>query len=131
MLEVGKDVTWIIHYDEVHPWTQDPGWDTMEIFARTEEHLTKAIDLAVSEGWLLYIRDTTGLIGAFLYRAMKKVKWKFHILFKIKCWYAYGFAFEIEYSPKFHGIYFKLAHTEVHVGTWSNSAYKNYLEEAV
>jgi len=68
MLEVGKDVTWVIHYDDKQPWPQGPGWDTMEVFASTEEHLTAAIELAVLEKWNLYIRDTTGMKAAFLYR---------------------------------------------------------------
>ncbi len=71
MLEEGKDVTWIVHYDSVHPWTQDPGWDTMEIFARTEEHLTEAIRVSEKSStgdrrWHLYMRDNSRL-RAFLY----------------------------------------------------------------
>ncbi len=71
MLEENKDVTHLIYYGSVHPWTLTPGWDTMEIFAKTEEFLTRAIELAEKPSggtrrWHLYIRDNSR-IRAFLY----------------------------------------------------------------
>ncbi len=55
------------------------------------------------------------------------MEWKFRIISEIRCWYAYGFAFEIEYSHVFHGIYFKLAHSEFHIGWWKGDTWKKYI----
>ncbi len=53
-------------------------------------------------------------------------KWKFHIFALGECWYAYGGAFEIEWSPIFHGVYFKIGCIGCHIGYWKGDAHIKY-----
>lgn len=39
---------------------------------------------------------------------------------KVECWYAYGVGLEIEWSPIFRGIYFKILCIGTHIGYWKN-----------
>ena len=39
----------------------------------------------------------------------------------VECWYAYGFGFEIEWSPVFRGAYFKALCIEFHLGFWKHA----------
>jgi hypothetical protein len=51
-----------------HPWTQEAGWDLLELREDTEEQLTKRIADYEKEFWQVWIRDNTGRCGAVLYK---------------------------------------------------------------
>jgi len=48
----------------------------------------------------------------------RPLKWSLKNKIEVECWYAYGFGFEVEWSPLFRGVYFKFLCFGVHVGWW-------------
>lgn len=57
------------------------------------------------------------------YDLLPQYRWRFfhhrNIPF-VECWYAWGVAFEVEWSSVFRGIYFKIGCIGFHVGAWKS-----------
>lgn len=62
--------------NHVHPWTGKPGWESLDIYAHTEDELTHIIQIAEKHFFQTWIRDNTGRIAAYLYRPIgAKAPW--------------------------------------------------------
>lgn len=54
--------------DAGHPFTREAGWDLLEVEADTEAELTAYVAAAARKFWHVWIRDTTGVCRAALYK---------------------------------------------------------------